>query len=312
MATACAAFGPDSSFLFNSPSKWSFNGIPDGITELMTKAPKAKDILDVALGPDGSYCVVYTNQAGEPMLRRNELPPALEKWFIPVPGNGLSAKRDLASLNVALGPNGSFFAFDSNGAFWSNLPAGFNDALSQRLDSKGNFKSGDYPQSVSLGADGTYVMTTVGGGGMWNLCGTNDILSNFLKESKSLKGIYVILSPSRTGVHLVVTNTGGCASTTPTSCHQQYLDFAEDWKTSCQRVMNQAAVRRRNAQQSANIGKAVVKGLGLMNKILNAANGNASGGGGQVYTSDTYVQDNSMDMSSFWAPINSAASDPIQ
>jgi hypothetical protein len=44
---------------------------------------------------------------------------------------------------------------------------------------------------------------------------------------------------------------------------------------------------------------------------MNAANGNNSGGqsfgGGGVDTSN-----NSFDMSGFWDPINSAASDPIQ
>lgn len=123
------------------------------------------------------------------LVVRSGLPAALDKWLVPVPGKGISAKRDLRSLCVVLGPNNSYFAQDDNGSAWSNLPPTLDSAIEQRRDAKGHFKSGGRPQSVALGPNGAYVLTTVGGGGAWDLKGEEDDVEKFLRESKSLKGV---------------------------------------------------------------------------------------------------------------------------
>jgi hypothetical protein len=189
MVTCCVAFGPDDSYLFNSPSKWAWKGVPEDVRKLMAVEPKAADINEVSFGPDGSYLCVYTKKGGGMMLARSGLPESLNKWLVPIAGKGVSAKRDLGSLNVALGPKRSFFAFDKNGAFWSGLPDALEKAIAAKRDTKGNFKSGEYPQSIALGADDTYVLTTVGGGGAWTLTDDNKALREFLKAQKSLKNI---------------------------------------------------------------------------------------------------------------------------
>ena len=58
---ACVAFGPNDSYFFNSPNKWSKHELPPVITALFTNEPKIKEVHDLALGPDGSYVIVYQN-----------------------------------------------------------------------------------------------------------------------------------------------------------------------------------------------------------------------------------------------------------
>jgi len=315
MVTCCVAFGPDDSYLFNSPSKWAWKGIPENVRKLMAEEPKAANLNEISFGPDGSYLCVYTKKDGGMMLTRSGLPDSLDKWLVPVAGKGVSAKRDLGSLNVALGPNGSFFAFDKNGAFWSGLPDALEKAIAGKRDAKGNFKSGEYPQSIALGADDTYVLTTVGGGFAWTLTDGNKALKEFLRTQKSLKNIYVILSPVRSDIYMTLSGYGMCSSVIPTTWHPPYQEFSADWRTSCQREINQSAAanrRRANVRQSANVGKSLLKGLSAINHIMNAANGNNSGGGQSFGGGGFDTSNNSFDMSGFWDPINSAASDPIQ
>jgi hypothetical protein len=77
----------------------------------------------------------------------------------------------------------------------------------------------------------------------------------------------------------------------------------------------QQAARRRSSSQ---LGMSFLKGaLQVTTAVLKAENAmNNAGGGGGGGGNMTFVDVNSggggMDMSSFWAPINSAASDPIQ
>lgn len=107
---------------------------------------------------------------------------------------------------------------------------------------------------------------------------------------------------------------GGCAGSVPTSCFDKYEQFAADWKQS--RTRRPSAPRSQSS--SASIGRSLVKGLGLVNTLLNAANGNYGGGngggGGGGGGGQTIVTNNNpgMDNSAFWSPIQSAASDPIQ
>ncbi|KAF7341078.1 hypothetical protein MSAN_02093900 [Mycena sanguinolenta] len=277
---ACACFGPNDSYFLNSPNQWSRAGLPEGLNRLFTMQPKLREVHEMALGA---------------------------RWL-----------RDLHTLQITLGPNRSYFAFDESGATWGNLPTGLNQFIAKWRDAKGRFKAGGFPQNVSLGADGSYVYTTVGGGGAWNLCGAADELDSALEASRNLSGICVILSPCRLGMYLVIFRDGRCASALPDDISEKYAAFAADWKK-----VNQAPAPAANRQvnvprNSANLGRTVLKGLGLVNQLLNAENGNSgggwySGGGFMDNSGGGSMNDGGVfDMSSFWQPIEDAASDPIQ
>jgi hypothetical protein len=62
--TACVAFGPNESFFFNSPTKWSRGGLPDDVEALFTGQNKVKEVFNMALAPDGPYCVAYQDANG--------------------------------------------------------------------------------------------------------------------------------------------------------------------------------------------------------------------------------------------------------
>lgn len=64
MVTTCVAFGPNDSYFFNSPTKWSRGGLPANVEKLFTGQNKVKDIFDMALAPDGSYSVTYQDASG--------------------------------------------------------------------------------------------------------------------------------------------------------------------------------------------------------------------------------------------------------
>lgn len=102
---------------------------------------------------------------------------------------------------------------------------------------------------------------------------------------------------------------GGCAGSVPTSCFDKYEQFAADWKQSETR---RPSAPRKNSS-SVSIGRSLIKGLGLVSTLLNAADGNNGGGGGGG-GGQNFVTNNNFgtDSSAFWSPIQSAASDPIQ
>ena len=138
---------------------------------------------------------------------------------------------------------------------------------------------------------------------------------------------YIILSPCRANMELVVTNTGGTASVLPDDHHEAYQGFRSDWSAAVsaelarqrattttparQPIRNAGAAGQPRQSTSVQVGRAVVGGMKLLNAFMNGANG--GGGGGGDYTQNTYVDMSStVDTSSFWQPINSAASAPIQ
>lgn len=94
-----------------------------------------------------------------PHLGRNNLPPQLEAWLIdPITH---TCKRDIATLAVELGPNGSFYARDTNSYRWHNLPDALEEAIQQRLCPAGWTARPDF---VVLGADGAFVYSNDCGG----------------------------------------------------------------------------------------------------------------------------------------------------
>ena len=90
---------------------------------------------------------------------RHNLPPQLEAWLIdPITH---TCKRDIATLSVELGPNGSFFARDKDSYRWHNLPDALEDAIQSRLCTNGWLAK---PDSVALGLDGAFIYTNDRGG----------------------------------------------------------------------------------------------------------------------------------------------------
>lgn len=98
--------------------------------------------------------------------------------------------RKIDQLAVGLGPGGSYFAFDKKSATWGNLPAEMAMEIASRLDKKGEFLIGKFPQSVAFGPDGSFVFLMKGGRGFWssNLCSQNRELTQWLRDTKSYKG----------------------------------------------------------------------------------------------------------------------------
>ena len=100
--------------------------------------------------------------------------------------------RDLLTLNVSLDPFGGFFAFDKTSSIRDRLPPTFETACQQRMNAQGQWLDGQFPENVSFGANGAYVMVTRGGGGAWNFNGQLQDLQNFLQQSKSLAGVVCV------------------------------------------------------------------------------------------------------------------------
>ena len=188
MASCCVAFGPNSGYFLSSAHNRSINNVPPRILSLFTTEPKANYVHDLALGPDGSHAIIFADASGI-KIRHSGLPPELQKWLLTASGTAVQAARDLGSMRITLGARGAYFAFDKNGAAWSNLPPGLDKAVNERRDGNGSFKEGAFPQSVALGPEGTYVMTTVGGGGSWSFNGSCRGLSQFLKDRENLIGV---------------------------------------------------------------------------------------------------------------------------
>lgn len=62
-------FGPNNSYLFKSPTKWSYDNLPPALTALFTQEPRIQDVYEVALGPtNGCYVMIYKDAYGNIML----------------------------------------------------------------------------------------------------------------------------------------------------------------------------------------------------------------------------------------------------
>jgi hypothetical protein len=117
------------------------------------------------------------------------LPEHLTKW-LSTGANGYMI-RDIKTITIALGPNGAYWACDKDRATWGNLPDALNENIQGRRNDKGCWKPNQRPTIVALGYDGTYIMISQDGGGVWDLKGQNDELNTFLRNAKSLSHIVV-------------------------------------------------------------------------------------------------------------------------
>jgi hypothetical protein len=61
-------FGPNESYFFNSPTQWSYHNLPPELTNLLMAQPKIREVHEMALGPNGSYLIIYTDARGKQML----------------------------------------------------------------------------------------------------------------------------------------------------------------------------------------------------------------------------------------------------
>jgi hypothetical protein len=170
--TVTFALGTKESYFFNSPTHWAWHNLPADVEALFTSTPPIKDVIEFALGANGTYFLSYYDAAGQAQCRHYNLPnPLVEFLYAGHP----AVVRDLATLSVALGPWDSYYAWDRACASWSNLPASLEKAVLNRLERQDatttTWKADGYeaPCFVSLGADGSYFMRTVCGGGSWDL-----------------------------------------------------------------------------------------------------------------------------------------------
>lgn len=224
----CAAFGPNDSYFFNSPLKWSMCGLPDRINTLFNTGPKAKEIHEIALGPNGSYAIIFTDQTGI-KVRHSGLPQPVEQWLLNHSGRAINSARDLASMQISLGPKGSYFAFDKNGCIWGNLPPALEAAVNERRNMNGYFKPGAYPYLVSLGAAGTYAMFTVGGGGSWYFGGQKNELDQYLHGLSSLMHVVCAL------LYQFVLNSNQSAGRHPFTLQHRPFPDGDRTRSNCRR-----------------------------------------------------------------------------
>lgn len=128
-------------------------------------------MIELALGSNGAYFISYRSAVGDVHCKHYNLPNPLVDWLY---ASQPRVVRDLSTLSISLGPWDSFYAWDHQGANWSNVPPGLEKALAKRLLRQeggvtvweaGGFEA---PSFVSLGSDGAYFMRTVRGGGCWD------------------------------------------------------------------------------------------------------------------------------------------------
>jgi hypothetical protein len=160
---------PDKPHIANSSHR---HNLPADIEALFTQSPAIKDVVELALGANGTYFVSYRDEFSQILCKHYNLPNALTSWLY---CSHPSIIRDLATLSITLGPYDSYYAWDKTSASWSNLPPKLEKAILNRVESqdawKTTWKAGgaEAPSFVSLGADEAYWMRTVSGGGCWDL-----------------------------------------------------------------------------------------------------------------------------------------------
>ncbi|KAF3041521.1 hypothetical protein E8E12_004920 [Didymella heteroderae] len=241
--------GQKESYFFNSPTHWAWHSLPSDVETLFTKAPPIRDVIELALGANGTYFVSYRDHDGTVACKHYNLPnPLVEYLYASHP----SVIRDLATLSIALGPYDSYYAWDRTTASWSNVPPGLEKSLLSRLESQDAWrtiwKADGYeaPCFVSLGNDGAYFMRTVSGGGCWDfklpkvdarsglgmvggdgwegIRGTN----KFLEDSSNFAGIAAVhLMPTQANAYVLVLTNGKTFSNLPEHTWADYTKMAD-------------------------------------------------------------------------------------
>jgi len=180
----------------------SGHNLPPDIEALFTKTAPIQDVIELALGDQGTYFVSYRDHDGQVLAKHYNLPNALSSYLY---HSQPYIIRDLATLSITLGPFESYYAWDKLSASWSNLPPKLEKSILNRLESHDAQRTAwkangaEAPSFVTLGADEAYWMRTVSGGGCWDLkCSSKDDgmagmrgINTFLEESNNFGGIAV-------------------------------------------------------------------------------------------------------------------------
>ncbi|CAD6593664.1 MAG: hypothetical protein ASARMPREDX12_007422 [Alectoria sarmentosa] len=152
--TVILELGPGETFLFDTPGGTTTINLPEGLKDLEEGVGQGRPIqaiYSLNFGWNGAYILAARTVNG-PVIRTQNLPPQLDFWLIdPITH---TCKRDIASLTVELGPNGSFYARDKDSYRWHNLPDALEEAIQQHLCPAGWTAKPDF---VVLGADGAFI-----------------------------------------------------------------------------------------------------------------------------------------------------------
>ncbi|RMZ91375.1 hypothetical protein DV736_g1399, partial [Chaetothyriales sp. CBS 134916] len=238
-----AVLTPNDGYLFFSPSSKAWSNIDEDIASLL-RTGAVREVHFCSIAPNGAYVFCYMKPDGKNMLLSSKLPEKLARWLVPVPGKGVT--RDIPSLAVCLGPNNSYFGWDKSGLVYGSLPDEFNAGLASRHNAQGKISEQDWPKSVELGPDGTFVYITEGGGGFWssNLWQHNPPLAQYLSNAKSLKN----------------------------DMHPHYNTFVADWDRFLgqlrQNVQQQVQQRQVQQQKNAAVRTGFKVGIKLLTTII--------------------------------------------
>ncbi|EAT86845.1 hypothetical protein SNOG_05781 [Parastagonospora nodorum SN15] len=125
--------GKKESYFFNTPKHWAWHNLPSDIEALFTQTPAIQDVIELALGNNGTYFVSYRDHGGKILCKHYNLPNALTSWLY---CSNAGIIRDLSSLSITLGPYDSYYAWDSSSASWSNLPPKLEKSILNRLETQ--------------------------------------------------------------------------------------------------------------------------------------------------------------------------------
>lgn len=225
--------GAKEAYFFNSPTHWAWHNLPPDVEALFTKQPPIKDVLELALGSQGTYFISYRDHDGQVFCRHYNLPNPLTEYLYHSHPHVI---RDLSTLSITIGPYESYYAHDKSSASWSNLPPTLEKAILGRLDSQDAWKTTwkengrEAPSFVSLGDDGSYFMRTVGGGGSWDLKSKADGMvgtNKFLNDSANFQGIAgLYLFPNYAQSYVLLLTSGKAFSNLPEHTWPDYNKMA--------------------------------------------------------------------------------------
>jgi hypothetical protein len=112
----------------------------------------------------------------------DQLPLELKTWISSRTDGAKKPDRDFASLEISLGPNKSFFAFDKNGRRYHNLPTIVEVTL--QASPSDTLLAGWAPSYVTLGSMGSYILSTTRGGETRTILPTTHGLKDFMQNTQ--------------------------------------------------------------------------------------------------------------------------------
>ncbi|CAD6593183.1 MAG: hypothetical protein ASARMPRED_007101 [Alectoria sarmentosa] len=223
--------GPGETFLFDTPGGTTTINLPEGLKDLEEGVGQGRPIqaiYSLNFGWTGAYILAARTVNG-PVIRTQNLPPQLDSWLIdPITH---TCKRDIASLTVELGPNGSFYARDKDSYRWHNLPDALEEAIQQQLCPAGWTAKPDF---VVLGADGAFIYSNDRGGhrhALGNYPKLQELIFDLQRANVGgLTGLalvqWVSMSIYRPGHFIVLHNSGHHIAELPSDSYQALNSMA--------------------------------------------------------------------------------------